>query len=178
MTGRDLLRVVLTGSECTGKTTLAAELARAYASVASPEYARLYLDAKGEPLTAADVEPIARGQAAGEDAAEAGARRILFKDTDLVSTVVYARHYYGACPAWIEYAARRRLADLYLLLAPDVPWVADGAQRDRPDSREKIHALFHGALMAFGARRVEIGGSWDERRARATRAVDALVSGP
>ena len=175
MAGSDLLRVVLTGSECTGKTTLAAELARAYGAVAAPEYARLYLDAKGPPLTAADVEPIARGQMAVEDETAAAAQRVLFKDTDLVSTVVYARQYYGACPAWIEDAARQRLADLYLLLAPDVPWRADGARRDRPRSREEIHALFRDTLLAFGARLVEIGGSWAERRSRATEAVDALL---
>lgn len=176
MTG-GLVRVVLTGSECTGKTTLAGELARAYGAHVSLEYARFYLDAKGEGLTAADVEPIARGQATVEDDAEAAARRVLFKDTDLVSTVVYARHYYGECPAWIEEAARRRLGDLYLLLAPDVPWVADGAQRDRPESREEIHALFRSTLVDLGARVVEIGGTWAERRARATEAVDALRSG-
>ena len=45
-------------------------------------------------------------------------------DTDLVSTVVYSRHYYGDCPAWIEAAAVRRLADLYLLHDIDVPWTA------------------------------------------------------
>jgi len=166
---------VLTGSECTGKTTLAGDLARVYGAAAAPEYARLYLDAKGPPLTAADVEPIARGQMALEDQAAAGADRLLIKDTDLLSTVVYARYYYGACPAWIEDAARLRLADLYLLLHPDVAWVADGLQRDRPQAREEIHALFRRTLLAFGARFVDATGTWAERRARAVEAVEALL---
>jgi len=170
-----VISVVLTGSECTGKTTLARDLARAYGTVAAPEYVRLYLDAKGEPLTVHDVEPIARGQMAVEDDAVFGARRLLVKDTDLLSTVVYARHYYGSCPGWIEEAARLRAGNLYLLLHPDVPWVADGAQRDRPHDREEIHGLFRRALEELGVRFADVEGDWAERRARATVAIDALL---
>jgi NadR type nicotinamide-nucleotide adenylyltransferase len=167
--------VVVIGSECTGKTTLAHELAHAYGTITSPEYARLYLDAKGPPLLADDVEPIARGQLAVEDEASAMASRLLFKDTDLVSTSVYARHYYGTCPRWIEDAARLRLGTLYLLMHPDVPWVADGAQRDRPAARQEVHALFAQVLVGYGADVTDIRGSWVERRAQARAAVDALL---
>ncbi|HYN43597.1 MAG TPA: ATP-binding protein, partial [Thermoanaerobaculia bacterium] len=115
-----------------------------------PEFCRGYQDVKGSPLDASDVEPIARGQIAEANAAERLATDLVVLDTDLVSTVVYARHYYGACPAWIEEACRERRADLYLLCAPDLPWVADG-QRDRGDRREEVHRLFSGALGALGA---------------------------
>jgi NadR type nicotinamide-nucleotide adenylyltransferase len=169
--------LVVTGSECTGKTTLARDLARAYGTVASPEYARLYLEAKGPPLTVHDVEPIARGQIGLEDDARVGTRRLQVKDTDLISTVVYSRHYYGGCPAWIEDAARLRKADLYLLLHPDVPWVADGALRDRPASREEIHGLFRAALLEFEASFVDIAGSFPERREQAVAAAEALLYG-
>jgi NadR type nicotinamide-nucleotide adenylyltransferase len=168
------LRVVVSGSECTGKTTLASELAARLGAPWSPEAARAYAERVARELTADDVEPIAREQIGGEDAAEArAASGLLVCDTDLVSTVVYARHYYGACPAWIETAARERRGDLYLLLRPDVPWRADGV-RDRPRVREELHALFEAALRASGARVVTIGGAWDERRAAAVAAVAAL----
>ena len=36
-----MIRVVVTGSECTGKTTLAEELATHYETVRVPEFARL-----------------------------------------------------------------------------------------------------------------------------------------
>lgn len=170
-----MLKVVVTGSECTGKTTLARELAGWLGAPCSEEFARRYVDGKRTPLDAGDVEPIARGQAATEDEAIAAAGELVVLDTDLVSTVVYARHYYGECPAWVEQAARARLGDLYLLLHPDVPWVADGLQRDRPHQRDEIHDEFRQALESMGAHVVHVRGDWDARDAQARAAVlDAL----
>lgn len=169
------LRVVVTGSECTGKTALATALAAHYHTACSEEAARAYAESVARELSAADVEPIARAQIGAEDAAAARATGgLLVLDTDLVSTLAYARHYYGACPAWIEAAARERRGELYLLLHPDVPWTADGV-RDRPRQRDELHALFVETLRAIGADVVEIRGEWDERRAAGRRAIDALL---
>jgi NadR type nicotinamide-nucleotide adenylyltransferase len=175
MTKARPLRVVVTGSECTGKTTLAAELAARFAAPWSKEYVREYQDAKGAPVGLADVEAIAAGQIAAEETALRAADALVFHDTDVLSTVVYSRHYNGACPRRVEEAARERRADLYLLLRPDLPWVAD-AQRDRPLQREEIHALFEQALLATGARVVEVEGTGEERRVRAERAVRSLLA--
>lgn len=170
-----LFRVVVTGSECTGKTTLATELAAHYGAACSAEASRAYAERVARDLTAADVEPIARAQIAEEDAAAGRATSgLLVLDTDLASTVAYARHYYGACPGWIEECARARRADLYLLLHPDVPWNADGV-RDRPAQRDEVHALFERVLQALGAHVVAIRGDWSARRAAAQSAVDALL---
>jgi NadR type nicotinamide-nucleotide adenylyltransferase len=169
------LRVVLTGSESTGKTTLARFLAVRYDTVWCPEFARDYVERKDAPLTADDVEPIARGQRAAEDVALRGAHRLVFLDTDLLSTVLYARHYYGACPAWIEEEARSRRGHLYLLNHPDVPWAPDGFQRDRGDRREEMQILFASLLEEFRAPVAEVKGPWPERRQRALAAVEALL---
>ncbi|MCX6549477.1 MAG: ATP-binding protein, partial [Acidobacteria bacterium] len=127
---------------------------------------------KTTELDASDVEPIARGQVRREDEAAAAATDLAIRDTDLVSTVVYSHHYYGFCPDWVEQAARARLGDLYVLLHPDVPWVADGLQRDRPQERAQIHALFRRRLESFGAAVVDITGTW---QARTDTAIAAIV---
>lgn len=110
---------------------------------------------------------------ASRAAAEAG-RPFVFFDQDLVSTVVYARHYYGDCPRWIERLAAERRGDLYLLCRPDLPWESDGV-RDRPAAREEIHALFAATLAAAGARVVDVAGGGGAREALAAGAVDAFL---
>jgi len=166
----ETFRVVVTGSESTGKSTLAQELAEHYGTVVSGEFVREYLDRRGGVLDASDVEPIARGQIAIEDA-----HRGHIFDTDLISTVVYARHYYGHCPDWIVEAARARRAGLYLLLDVDVPWVPD-AQRDRAHLRDEIHTLFVQTLEELGAGYVTIRGTWEERRRRAIEAIERYAA--
>ena len=169
--------IVLTGPECSGKTTLAAALAEEFSAPWTPEAARLFAEGSDAPLSAATVAPIARLAIALEDEARASAPALLVRDTDLVSTVVYARHYYGYCEPWIEAAARARVADLYLLCAPDLPWTADGV-RDRPTQRAELHAAFARTLLAFGGSVVPVQGVGEARTAAAMAAVRAHLAGP
>lgn len=165
-------RVTVTGSESTGKTWLAERLARRFDTVWSREFSREYALSKTAPLSPSDVEPIARGQMGGEDDVLSRARGLAILDTDLVSTVVYAEHYYGQCPRWIEEEARVRLADLYLLCDIDVPWVA-GPARDRPHARQEIQAAFAAQLDRYAAPYVVVRGSWEERESTAVTAIES-----
>ena len=172
-----LKRITVTGSESTGKTWLAGRLAHHFETVWVPEFAREYVKQKAAPLDASDVEPIAHGQIKLEDTILSRAHDLAVLDTDLVSTVVYAEHYYGMCPAWIERAARERLAHHYLLCDVDVPWVPDVA-RDRPDAREEIHAAFAQRLDRYGATRTLVRGTWEQRAATAISAIESLLASP
>lgn len=169
-------RIVVTGSESTGKTTLAREIAAALQTVWVPEYSRTYAETIGVPLSAATIEPIARGQIAAEDAAEPSANDVLVLDTDLVSTTVYAEHYYGSCPRWIMIAARERLGDLYLLADIDLPWKADGV-RDRPAARAQVQQSFVDRLSDFGARVASVTGTEGDRLATALDAIALWETG-
>jgi hypothetical protein len=170
--------LVVTGSESTGKSTLAARLAEHYDAVLVPEFVREYAVHKGAPITEGDHWPIARGQTLAEQRAQAHAqdtgRRLVVLDTDLVSTVAYAHHYTGQCDEGIEMLARERLAHRYLLLDIDVPWVPDGV-RDRGDRRGELHDAFIRTLRRFGAPTTLIRGSWDERLATAIRVTDTML---
>jgi NadR type nicotinamide-nucleotide adenylyltransferase len=173
--GRGVIRVVLTGSESTGKSTLAAALARHYDVELVPEFVRTFAEQKRTPIDFGDHGPIARGQMALEEEHMARATRLLVQDTDLLSTVVYCRHYFGRCPTWIEEAARERRPDLYLLCEADVPWVAD-LVRDRGHLREEMHGLFQRAVLDSGAPSVDIRGDYDERWSRAIAAISELLA--
>jgi NadR type nicotinamide-nucleotide adenylyltransferase len=167
-------RIVLTGGECTGKSTLARELAERWKTAWAPEAAREVALARRVALGPEDVPVIARTHVRLADeaarAAEEAGRALVFLDQDLLSTVVYAKHYYGSCPGWIERLAAERRGDLYLLCRPDLPWSADGV-RDRPEAREEIHALFATALAEAGLRAVDVAGRGAAREALAAAAV-------
>jgi NadR type nicotinamide-nucleotide adenylyltransferase len=171
-------RVVVTGGECTGKTTLAAALAGRWETAWAAEAAREVAPVRRSPLGPEDVPVIARTHLRLADeacrAAERAGRALVFFDQDLVSTVVYARHYYGTCPPWVERLAAERRGDLYLLCHPDLPWTADGI-RDRPEARAEVHALFAAALAAAGAKVANVTGSGEGRATRAGSAVEELL---
>ncbi len=160
-------RICLTGPESTGKSELAARAERELGATWVREYAREYAEQHRE-LTERDVEPIARGQMANEDAAR-GSRIVL--DTDLVSTVVYARYYYGSCPQWIVDEARRRRADRYLLLDTDVEWKPDPARDAGGDAREDLFDAFRAALDELDTRWEIVSGDWEARWERVRAAL-------
>jgi nicotinamide riboside kinase len=164
-------RIVLTGPESTGKTTLARALAAGLRAPCVPEASRLLAEAMApESLSAATVEPIARLTMRMADEALAHAPAFAVFDTDLVSTVVYARHYYDSCPDWIVVEARARRAEQYLLCLPDLPWIADGV-RDQPTARDALLASFRAVLREISADAVEIHGVGEARLSAARAAV-------
>ena len=175
-------RIVLTGSESTGKSTLAAQLAEHFHAALVPEFLRRYADEHQSRLGPEDVEAIAKGQMELEDriAEDSRSQRsartadLMILDTDLLSAVVYNRHYYGECPAWIEKEAARRAADLYLLLDIDVPWIPDPL-RDRGSQRAEMQRLFRDAIEEGGLPWVLISGPWEQRRQRAIAAIEQLL---
>jgi len=168
-----LTRIVLTGSESVGKTTLSTELATHYGVDAVPEFVRDYAMSIGRALDFRDHGPIAIGQMAREDAYAARASSLLILDTDLLSTVVYCHHYFGRCPAFIEEAAVTRAPSLYLLLDIDVPWVEDSL-RDRGDRRDEVQQLFVDTLNRLHAPYVTIRGDFATRLTHAVAAIDAV----
>jgi NadR type nicotinamide-nucleotide adenylyltransferase len=153
-------RICLTGPESTGKSELAARAERELGATWVGEYAREYAETHGADLTAADVEPIARGEIANLDRATGD---LIVLDTDLISTVVYARHYYGQCPLWIEEEARRRRADLYLLMDTDLPWKPDPARDAGGDDREDLFDAFRAALDELETRWEIVSGDGEQR---------------
>ncbi len=171
--GSSIFRVVLTGAESTGKTTLAQALAAHYDTVWAPEYLRQFVDDKGSLPVASDTPLIARGHLVQEEHYRRRARHVLFLDTDLVSTCLYHQHFFGTPPGWVLKQAGERRADLYLLMNTDIPWVSDPGQRDGPATRDIMHSLFLAAMAAVP--HVVISGAFKQRFPDAVRHVDHLL---
>lgn len=166
-------RVCVFGPESTGKSTLTRDLAQHYHTSYAPEYARTLLDPKQGQCDAEDLPGIVHGQIALEEAAARQANRVVFCDTDPLTTTIWCDVMFGHCPQWIRDAADRQRYDLTLLLDVDVPWV-DDEQRCLPHRREEFLQRCVEALDRHGRPYQMIHGTWNERFAEATSLVDQL----
>lgn len=167
-------RVCIFGPESTGKSTLANDLAQHYSTKMVPEFARNYLERKGGEVRLEDIPLIARGQRACEEAIANQANRVMFCDTDMLTTALWSEVLFGSCPQWVLDQANQRSYDLYLLTGIDVPWVEDSV-RYLPNERESFYARCRTALSSRGRAYIEINGSWDERFKIACAAVQELL---
>jgi NadR type nicotinamide-nucleotide adenylyltransferase len=174
-------RVAIFGTESTGKTSLAEHLAKHFGEPWAPEFVREFWDAHGGRVLATDLDAIARGQIANEDAAAAKAKRVVFCDTELITCALWNDALFpNACPEWVREDADRRARTyaLFLLCDTDVPFAPD-PQRCFPDpeSRENARKLWREALVSRGVPFVEIRGEWPERERTAIEAVERVLSG-
>ncbi len=168
--------VVLMGAESTGKTTLAAALAKHYNTIWAAEYLRLFVDKKGALPEEADVHAIARGHLDLVASLHSEAHGVLFVDTDLFTTCVYQRIYFGECPSSIERAAKRHQSGLYLFMKPDIPWIPDPGQRASPEERLRSHALLMAEAKTHSLNIVPICGTQDQRLSTAIKAVNHYLA--
>ena len=172
-----LRRVCIFGPESTGKSTLTRQLAEAYRTRFVPEYARDYLERRAGEVRFEDMEPIARGQLASETALSRSANRVLFSDTDLLTTRIWSETLFGRCDAFVAAAAEAQRHDLYLLTDVDVPFVPD-VIRYLPHRRAEFLERCRNALTSRARPHVLLSGSWEQRMATARAAVDALLGTP
>ncbi len=170
-----VLRVCLFGPESTGKSELARRLARRYHTVWVPEYARELLNPEGGRCDPADIPRIAYGQAASEDALARRANRLLFCDTDVLTTMLWSQILFGECPHDVAALAEQRTYDLYLLLDVDVPWI-DDRQRFLERERHAIFTRYRAALEGRDRSFVLIRGGYEQRLRAACDAVDRLLA--
>jgi NadR type nicotinamide-nucleotide adenylyltransferase len=176
-------RVLVVGAESTGKTTLAADLARRFRTVWVPEYGRAYTEKKIAEGTvdhwrAADFTAIAAAQVGLENDAARRSGPVLFGDTDALATCIWEERYLGATDPMTErIAGEAHRPDLYLLTLPDVPWVADGVRDGDEALRRRMTEQFRARIAALGVPMVEIRGSFDERFRQAVERIEKLLSG-
>ena len=158
--------VVLTGPESSGKSWLAEEIQQTFGGLIVGEYVRHFIDSEQRDTCYADIETIARGQLAWEDAARARQPDLLILDTHLLSNLLWSQLLFDNCPAWLEPELLSRNYHLHLLLDPaGVPWVEDG-QRCQPQlqQRQDFHRQCRNWLQLHQQNYRNLSGDWQQRR--------------
>ena len=139
-----MLKIIVTGPESSGKTTLCKALSKYFNLSFSKEYAREYLDALNRDYTQNDLLKIAKGQLQAENG-------IQLLDTDLITIKIWSKYKYGNCDKWIldEIEKQKTEKRFYLLCNPDIPWQADN-QRENPNDREELLKIYKQELDNLG----------------------------
>ena len=175
-----LIKVVLFGPECTGKSTLSKQLATHYNTVLVPEFLREFAQKKWnneqKVCEEKDITAIAKGQMQLENEAAKTANKLLICDTDLLETKVYAESYFeGFTNTELDSAISNNNYDLYFLTYIDVPWQADDL-RDRAALREEMFTQFENALRKNNKNYLLLKGNKTARLKTAITTIDKLIT--
>ena len=90
------------------------------------------------------------------------ANKVLFCDTDLITTQIYAKQYLGEAPELLFKLEEMIQYDHYFLFDIDVPWVADG-MRDLIHKREEMYDVFKKELLKRKIPFTVVKGTYEER---------------
>ena len=164
-------KIVLTGPESTGKTTLAEMLAEHYQTLYVPEYARFYIENLKRPYTELDLLHIAKEQIKQEDLTEAQVTNILFCDTDLITIKIWQQEKFGGSFHWINQQIRQRPYEAYLLCAPDIPYQEDPI-RENPYDRDRLYQVYLQQLNRLGKKSNTLSGNLQQRFLQAIDFID------
>ena len=172
--------VALLGAESTGKTTLAAEIAavldaRGLRVAVVDEALREFCAARARTPRRDEQAAIAALQSERIEAAAASAE-IVVADTTALMIAVYSDFVFGDRSLYASATRAQRRCDLTLVTALDLPWRADGLQRDGEHVRAPVDALLRAALADASVPFTTVAGSDDRRVEAAVRAIDDALA--
>ena len=168
--------LVLTGPECSGKSTLAAQLHAHLDWPLLPELARAYLDGRhaqsgiyryrpSDLLNLASMQRQAEALKCNKDDA--------ILDTDLLTLIVWWQEKFGPVPRQLSSQWQCQATRRYLLCKPDMPWQPD-PQRENPSDRDRLYAHYEAELSNRGCKYSICEGNEQARLAQALTAIKSV----
>ena len=137
-------KIIVTGPESSGKSTLCKALSAHFKTPYSEEFARGFLDELGRNYKKDDLLKIAKGQLNSEENTQ-------LLDTDLITIKIWSEYKYGSCDKWILAQIEKQKSEnrFYLLCKPDIPWKAD-PQRENSNDREEFFEIYKKEIESLG----------------------------
>jgi NadR type nicotinamide-nucleotide adenylyltransferase len=166
-----MIKIIVTGPESSGKTTLCKLLSEHFNTPFTEEYAREYLNKQNGKYTQSDLRRIAKGQLLKEQINEG----ILICDSDLITIKIWSEYKYGNCDNWIINQVEKQKTEnrFYLLCKPDISWEADPL-RENPTNRSELFKIYKEELEKLKHNYVIIEG--EERIKNSISKISSLIS--
>lgn len=168
-------KIVITGAESTGKSTLTKELAQHYNTNYLNEYSRKYVEELNRQYNYDDVVFITRKQIELEEQATANSKNIFFVDTSLIVLKVWFEVVYNKKPDWLEKKIHETFADFYLLCNNDLEWIPDPVRENNGQMRSFLYNKYKENLETYNLDYSIISGINNERTQRAVLEVNNFL---
>jgi nicotinamide riboside kinase len=171
------IRIAIIGAESTGKTMLGTALASTLPNATHVmEVLREWVDAHQRTPEQHEQRPIMEAQIAREEAACAAGYAIVLCDTTPLTIALASQHYFKDDSLIEDALAHHRHYAHTLVCAPDIPWVADGIQRDGPRVRAAFSLRIDEALTQYGITPIRVHGLGETRTAHALAALHWVLA--
>lgn len=166
-------KICFYGAESTGKSYMTERMAKLYNTEFVPEVAReLLID---NDFTLDDIRAIGHAHDARIQQKVKTANKLLFCDTDAITTIVYSQHYLNAVPEELYTLEQKTQYVTYLMFDVDVPWIADGL-RDLGDRRKEMFDVFKNALDERAIPYVLVQGTYAEREQTVMDVINSILA--
>lgn len=170
-------KIALMGPESVGKSVLSKKLADYYQTNFVEEYGRTVYENNGNKISIDDFVKISIGRQSIEDRLIKSANKLLFCDTEDITTYIFSKMFYPEDYIKVESFLlgeidRKKKYDLYILLKPDCQFIQDGTRcfpNERWDHYYTIKRELQHRLCNF----IEIGGNWDQRLLNITEIINS-----
>jgi nicotinamide riboside kinase len=173
-----MLKIIFTGPESSGKTTLSKAIAKHFKAPLVEEYAREYFEKKQTPLQRSpygqyfqtDLTEIAKGQIENEKRHIKPKTRLIVCDTDILTIKIWSEVVYGNClPELTELINTHHSSpithypSIYFLCSPKgIEWEYDPL-RENPDDRDFLFKIYEKELIFYKKNYHILRGSLEER---------------
>ena len=169
------MKIAILGAESTGKSELVKQLQQHFQALEKsvqhiPEYLRTWCDT--EKRTPRQDEQIAIATEQLRQIEVAPASDILIADTTALTVATYSDLLFKDVSLYELALAHQRTFDVTLLMGLDLPWVADGIQRDGAHMREPVDAALRAALSRQGISFQVVYGAGESRLHNALRCLN------
>lgn len=167
------LKVVILGTESTGKTTLTEKLSKYFNCSFVMEAGRDII-ANSNSFTFDDLHLVAQEHAKRIDKKNLAENPLVIIDTDIHTTKSYSRFIFEK---EIEISAdiyNSNKANLYLYLNNDVEYLQDGTRLSE-EKRNLLDLSHRQVLLDHNIDIVDIKGDWDERFEKAVEQINKLI---
>ena len=137
-------KIIITGPESSGKTTVCNGLSIYFKVPRSKEFARKYLNERKTKYNQDDLLKIAKGQLFSE-------KDNIILDTDLITIKIWSMYKFKFCDSWIlnQIEKQKQESRIYLLCKPDIAWKPDPLRENR-NNRMELFDIYLKELDCLG----------------------------